>query len=165
MECSAKKVAWSRFHIKSEVLPPTSAAAKYHSSQVFHQVKLWMDKNLSASEWGWVIKNEQMQPTITDLGCAPSELLSLIRCNCPRGWTWYIYKQGSAEYSFGVWFSNVCIFLGTGHTDPTFFGAVKYMLYFWVFYILNSIFGAQFYSPGSSVSTVLLYYHFVLNIY
>ena len=31
-----QKVASSRFHIKPEVLPPTSAAAKYHSFRVFH---------------------------------------------------------------------------------------------------------------------------------
>ena len=80
-----QKVASSRFHIKP-VLPPPSAAAKCHSFRVFHQVKLWMGENLSATERGWGIKNEQMQPTKTDLGCAPSELLSLsIRCNCKAG--------------------------------------------------------------------------------
>ena len=80
-----QKVASSRFHIKPEVLPPTSAAAKYHSIRIFHQVRLWMGENLSATERGWGIKNEQMQPTKTDLGCAPSELLSLIRGNCKAG--------------------------------------------------------------------------------
>ena len=72
-------------HIKPEVLQPTSAAAKYHSFRVFHQVRLWIGKNPRATEWAWGIKNEQMQPTETDLGCAPSELLSLIRCNCRTG--------------------------------------------------------------------------------
>ena len=71
-----QKVASSRFHIKPEVLPPTSATVKYHSFRVFHQVLLWMGENLSATEWGWGIKNKQMQPTKTNLGCAPSELLS-----------------------------------------------------------------------------------------
>ena len=75
-----QKMASSRFHIKPEVLLPTSAAAKYHSFRVFHQVRLWMGENLSANEWGCRIKNKQMQPTKTDLGCAPSELLSLICC-------------------------------------------------------------------------------------
>ena len=44
-----------------------------------------MGENLSATERGWGIKNKQMQPTKTDFGCAPSELLSLIRCNCKAG--------------------------------------------------------------------------------
>ena len=44
-----------------------------------------MGENLSATEWGWGIKNEQMQPTKTDLGCVKSEQLSLIRCNCKAG--------------------------------------------------------------------------------
>ena len=77
-----QKVASSRFHIKPEVLPSTSAAAKYHSFRVFHQVRLWKGENLSATEWGWEIKNEQMEPTKTGLGC---ELLSPIRCNCKAG--------------------------------------------------------------------------------
>ena len=34
-----------------------------------------------------------------------------------------------------------------------------------MFYIFNSISGAQFYSPDTSVSTVLLYYHILLYIY
>ena len=80
-----QKVASSQFHIKTEVLLPTSAAAKYHSFRVFHQVRLWTGENLNATEWGWGFKNEQMQPIKTDLGCVPSELLSLIRCNCKAG--------------------------------------------------------------------------------
>ena len=71
--------------IMVEVVPPTSAAAKYRSFRIFHQVRLWMGENLSATEWGWRIKNKQMQPTKTDLGCAPSELSSLICCNCKAG--------------------------------------------------------------------------------
>ena len=77
-----QKVASSRFHIKPEVLPPTPAAAKY---QLFHQVRVWTGENLSVTEWGWGIKNKRMQPTKTDLGCAPSELSSLIRWNCKAG--------------------------------------------------------------------------------
>ena len=80
-----QKLASSRFYIKPEVLLPTSAAAKYHSFRVFHQDRLWMGENLNATEWEWGIKNEKMQPTKTDLGCAPSELFSLIRCNCKTG--------------------------------------------------------------------------------
>ena len=41
-----QKVASSRFLIKQEVLLPTSAAAKYHSFRVFHQVKLWTGETL-----------------------------------------------------------------------------------------------------------------------
>ena len=37
-----------------------------------------MGENLTATKWGWGIKNEQMEPTKTDLGCASSELLSLM---------------------------------------------------------------------------------------
>ena len=45
-----QKVASSRFHINPEFLPPTPAAAKYHSFRVFHQVRLWMGEYLSATE-------------------------------------------------------------------------------------------------------------------
>ena len=39
---------------------------------------VWVKTLVSATEWGWGIKNEQMELTKTDLECAPSELLSLL---------------------------------------------------------------------------------------
>ena len=44
-----------------------------------------MGENLSKTVWGWGIKNEQMEPMKTDLGYAPSELFTIICCNCKAG--------------------------------------------------------------------------------
>ena len=76
-----QKVASSQFHIKPKVLPPTSATAKYHLFRVFHKVKLWMGETLVRLNGDGGSRITEMQLTKTDLGCAPSELLSLIRLN------------------------------------------------------------------------------------
>ena len=44
-----------------------------------------------------------------------------------------------------------------------FFWVVQQTLYFQVLYVFDGIFQVQFYSPGTSVSTVLHYYHLTLN--
>ena len=70
-----QKVVSSKLYVKSEVLPPT-AADRYHCLRVFYQVRQWAGESTKA------ISNTQMQPKYTDLGYAPNELLSQIRCKC-----------------------------------------------------------------------------------
>ena len=41
-----------------------------------------MGESIKAYEWGWTISNTQMEQKYTDLGYAPDELLSQIRCKC-----------------------------------------------------------------------------------
>ena len=83
------QIPWIAFNTKSIVtqvdpksLPPTSAAAKFHSRRVFLQVNQWKDPQcyLLAEEWGWVLKDTGLHPVLTDMPPAPAELLKIIRC-------------------------------------------------------------------------------------
>ena len=49
-----KKTASKKSAVQPETLPPTSAAAKYHSLRVFLQIQQWKDDvpNLPAVQWG-----------------------------------------------------------------------------------------------------------------
>lgn len=65
-----------------QTLPPTSAAAQYHSPHIYYQVQQWkIESTLHADDWGWTVKNGKCEPNKTDLPCAPKELLEVIRCN------------------------------------------------------------------------------------
>ncbi|KAJ8391936.1 hypothetical protein AAFF_G00084070 [Aldrovandia affinis] len=50
-----EKVATSTSHVQPQSLPPTSAAAKYHSLRVHYQVQQWKGTvdELLPQEWGW----------------------------------------------------------------------------------------------------------------
>ncbi|XP_028418322.1 uncharacterized protein LOC114543611 [Dendronephthya gigantea] len=66
-------------------LPPTSAAAKEHSFRVYHQVQQWLGVELPPTQWGWQLKNGNLQPVLTRQAPAPEKLLTLISCNCKSG--------------------------------------------------------------------------------
>ena len=57
--------------------------------------------------------------------------------------------------------SKICIFLGTAHSCRIFWVVRKCCIF--KFHSFNSIFWVQFYAPGTSVITVLHYYHITLN--
>ena len=77
------KVGKSKSLVQPEVLPPSSAAAKYHSLRVYYQVQEWMGRrDISAESWGWNRKNNKYAPVLTDRPPAPNELLEIVRCNC-----------------------------------------------------------------------------------
>ena len=78
------KVATSLTQVNPKTLPPTSAAAKFHSRRVFLQTNQWKDPqcDLLAEEWGWIRKDTGLHPVLTDMPPAPAELLKIIRCNC-----------------------------------------------------------------------------------
>ena len=65
-------------------LPPTSAAAKFHSYRVFLQINQWKnsDCNMMPESWGWPRTESGLIPILTDQPPAPEELLKIIRCNC-----------------------------------------------------------------------------------
>ena len=65
-------------------MPPTLAAAKYHSLQVYFQILEWKGHSgeMNPPEWGWKKSDEKFMPLHTDLPPAPSEILKIIRCNC-----------------------------------------------------------------------------------
>lgn len=79
-----EKVATNTSHVKPQSLPPTSAAAKYHSLRVYFQVQQWKGSGdeLLPVEWGWRESDGGLMPVLTDLPPAPDELLRVIRCNC-----------------------------------------------------------------------------------
>lgn len=79
-----EKVATGLSHVEPQSLPPTKAAAKYHSYRVYLQICDWTlgygHKN--PQDWGWKIDNSELVPIQTDLPPAPEHLLTIIRCNC-----------------------------------------------------------------------------------
>ena len=79
-----EKVASKTTHIKPQSLPPTSAAAKYHSLRVYLQVQEWRgsDVELHPRDWGWQECEEGFATLQTLLPPAPEHLLRVIRCNC-----------------------------------------------------------------------------------
>ncbi|KAK7508145.1 hypothetical protein BaRGS_00000384 [Batillaria attramentaria] len=70
--------------VQPQKLPPTSAAAKFHSTRVYLQVQEWkhLRETLSLTAWGWELKDNTLFPTYTTKAVAPDDLLCIIKCNC-----------------------------------------------------------------------------------
>lgn len=80
-----KKVAVAKIFVHPEDLPPTSAAAKFHSYRAYYQVQCWMGsqtENLSALDWGWFMQDGLLKPVTTDLAAAPQNVLQVVKCGC-----------------------------------------------------------------------------------
>jgi len=73
--------------VKPERLPPTEAAASFHSQRVRLQVSRWKGEpaDLDPADWGWVLRDHKYSPVMTHLLPAPQTLLSVVRCNCKTG--------------------------------------------------------------------------------
>ena len=71
--------------VKLSSLPPTRAAAQQHLNRVYYQVQVWLGNNLQPEQWGWVFKNNKLEPITTLLPPAPDELINTIFCNCRKG--------------------------------------------------------------------------------
>lgn len=82
-----EKTTNSTTAVQPRTLPPTSAAAKYHSLRVYQQVQFWMGngQDVSPEQWGWNVKKGKLVPILTDNPPAPQELLKVIRCKCQTG--------------------------------------------------------------------------------
>ena len=80
----SEKVTKGEIKVEPRSLPPTSAAAKFHSYRVFLQVYQWKspDCDLNPESWGWINSDTGFHPVLTDLPPAPDNLLRMIRCNC-----------------------------------------------------------------------------------
>ena len=80
------KVMSSSTHVQVQTLPPTSAAAKYHSLRVYFQVQEWIvdETSFLPTDWGWTIRQNKLVPLKTDLPAAPDNLLNMIRCRCKQ---------------------------------------------------------------------------------
>ena len=80
-----EKVASSMQVVSPESLPPTSAAASFHSLRVYHQVQVWKGReDLDPELWGWIVKGSRLLPVYTSKPPAPASLLKLFRCNCKK---------------------------------------------------------------------------------
>ncbi len=79
-----EKVATNTTQVQPQTLPPTSAAAKYHSLRVYLQIQhlQWKGHELQPEEWGWRVCEGGLMPMHTDLPPASDELQRIIRCNC-----------------------------------------------------------------------------------
>ena len=82
-QCFAKSLNKSRFDLAS--LPPTDAAARFHSLRTYHQVQKWLGNDLPPTKWGWKLITNGLTPIPTDKDPAPTELLNIISCKCLKG--------------------------------------------------------------------------------
>jgi hypothetical protein len=82
-----EKTTSSTVAVAPWVLPPTSAAAKYHSLRVYHQPQVWLghEQYVPPEQWGWKTSDGNMVPILTDKPPAPEELLQGISCSCKTG--------------------------------------------------------------------------------
>ena len=70
------KVAKSLKSVDIKRLPPTDAAAKYHSYRVYLQTQIWVGNvALKPEDWGWNIQCESLLPERMDSRPAPDILL------------------------------------------------------------------------------------------
>ena len=79
-----QKVGSSSSYIHPQTLPPTSAAARYFSFRIYHQVQAWRI-DLPPTDWGWKVSGSNLIPIMTDKDVAPKVLLEVIRCTCKTG--------------------------------------------------------------------------------
>ena len=77
-----EKVAASMKVVSLESLPPTSAAASFHSLHVYHQVQVWKGReDLDPELRGWVVKGSKLFPVYMSKPPVPARLLKPFRCN------------------------------------------------------------------------------------
>ena len=71
----SEKVATSLSHCDPKVLPPTAAAAKFHSYCVFLQLNKWknIDCCMTETSWGWKQHENEFKPIATDIVPAPAD--------------------------------------------------------------------------------------------
>ena len=81
-----QKLSTSSTAFQACKLPPTSAAAKFHSQRTYYQVQEWIHLDekidLDPLNWGWEMSGGIMLPILTDEAIAPEDLLKVIRCTC-----------------------------------------------------------------------------------
>jgi len=74
-------------YVPFERLPPTTRSAYFHCLRVHLQTSTWLSLRtvMDKEDSGFVVKNGELQPIITDMKPAPPELLQVIRCSCCKG--------------------------------------------------------------------------------
>lgn len=77
--------ASSSMQTRSERLPPTENAARFHIYRVHLQTVEWkslMAVEMKPEDWGWKITDGRYVPITTDIDAAPDDLLNIVRCKC-----------------------------------------------------------------------------------
>ena len=79
-----RKVMQNTVFLQVHTLPPTSAAASYHSKRAYLQLQAWIGTtdHLNPLEWGWENVDGKLFPIRTNVSPAPERLIKVIRCNC-----------------------------------------------------------------------------------
>ena len=70
---------------KLESLPPTVAAAKFHSYHAYLAVQQWIGTNLCPTDWGWQYRDGMLVPLTTDRPVGPTRVLRIVPCGCKTG--------------------------------------------------------------------------------
>lgn len=82
---STRRASLSSSGFKLESIPPTSAAAKFHSYRTYHAVQQWQGNELPPCEWGWEYREGKLVPIYTDRPVAPEKVLKMVSCGCKVG--------------------------------------------------------------------------------
>ncbi|GBN63059.1 hypothetical protein AVEN_153470-1 [Araneus ventricosus] len=90
-------------HVQLSCLPPTCAAAHQHLCRVYYQVQVSLGNELDNENWGWVLKDNGLEPIQTLLPSAPEKLINTIFCNCKKRCN---YNCGCKKV--GLFCSQVC---------------------------------------------------------
>ncbi|GBM17756.1 hypothetical protein AVEN_99640-1 [Araneus ventricosus] len=89
--------------VQLSCLPPTCAAAHQHLCRVYYQIQVSLGNELDPENWGWVLKDNGLEPIQTLLPSAPEKLINTIFCNCKKGCN---YNCGCKKV--GLFCSQVC---------------------------------------------------------
>ena len=66
-----------------ELLPPTSAAAKFHSYRTYYTVQQWLGNDeVVATDWGWHFRDGMLHPIGADRPVAPERVMHIVSCGC-----------------------------------------------------------------------------------
>ncbi|MES9880176.1 MAG: hypothetical protein ABW185_04765 [Sedimenticola sp.] len=84
-----QKVSKTSSSFKLESLPPTTAAAKYHTYRTYFAIQEWLGNvgDLEPTHWGWVRTDSMLTPIMTDMPVAPERVLKIVSCGCKKGCT------------------------------------------------------------------------------
>ena len=94
--------------IYPQVIPPTSAAVKYHSFRTYLQVQSWLGNSLNPEQWGWTRSDDKksLVPIMTELPPAPGTMVKKIQCSCRMGLC--EYKKLCNCRKYGMTCTNLC---------------------------------------------------------
>ena len=80
-QVSTKSLTSDGFRL--ELLPPTSAAAKFHSYRTYYTVQQWLGNDeVVATDRGWHFRDGMLHPIGADRPVAPERVMRIVSCGC-----------------------------------------------------------------------------------